>query len=451
MSSPGLQMRNTSTALLEPAKTPVAFENYDHSKATPMPGSPSFSGPVGSTPHTSTPVALCKSAQENLLLSRNVTLTGSCHEECIPFSSLMPANSDSTVNYAITNDPTSPHSLATGHNPSIVMQSQKTSQSQQPSSGPSMQTNDGTTGQPSIRLSQLHNTFHYPGDPMPKKSNPHDESTISAQAELAMEIQQKETSLIVCIEESPPNTQGTNLNGTNDVKSDSNELLLSSKMANPATHTSREIVSKTASNTPDLRPLDSERAESPLLFDTPGCLGGPAAKLSKIVNQPISDHSNAKADSDDDETPPISPDDQTTENAEMYSEQKENKAIDDQTNIVSLSQQKDKENTNLSCAEMETDNDGADKRSTSKRGASRQHKQSSLLGQPRTRRVNTRMAKRKSTAESDLQRTRQIGTSSKCTVSKSAENDEDDFVPDKRTPRKQGRVAESMELQVCYR
>lgn len=447
MNSPGLRMRNTSTTLLEPTNTPIAFGKYDHSKATPMPGSPSFNGPVGSTPHTSTPVAPCKSAQESLPLSHNVTLTGSCREDCMPFSSLTPANFDYTVNYAITNGPTSPNSLATGQSPCTIptlIQSQKASQSQQ-LPGPSMHAKDGATGHSSIGLSHLHNMFHYPGDTIAKKSDSHDESAVSAQTELAMEVQQKETSPVICIEESPPNSQGINLNDINDVKSDGDELLLSSKATSPqsvAKHTSQKSVPKTASNTPNLRAVDSERAESPLLFDTPGCLGGPqslAAKLSKIVNssnQPTSDHSNSKADFDDDRTPPISPDDQTTENGcpRMDSEQKV------------MDGQKDKKNTNLSYAEMETDDDGADKHSMSKRGASRkQHERSSDLGQPRTRtrRMNTRMAKRKSTAENDV-----CGSSSKCTVNKSVENDEDDFVPDKRTPRKQSTVAEPMKLQV---
>ena len=437
MNSPGLQMRNMSTTLLEPANTPIAFGKHDHSesKATPMPVSPSFGGPVGSTPHkTSTPVVPCKSA-----------LVHSRREDCMLDSSLTPTKSDSTVNYAITNGPTSPNPT-TSQNPNIIhiptpLQSQKANQSQQLSSGQSIHTKDGTTDHSFISLSQLHDTFRYPGDPVPKKSSSHGENSVQAKTELDRGTKQEETSPVICIEESPPNSQDINLNDISDVKSDGTEQLLSTKAADQLLeekHTSQESVSKT----PDLRPVDSERAESPVLFDTPGCIGGPqslAAKLSNIVNskkQPTSGQSNSNADFDDDKTPPISPDDNTTE-------EKETNEVDGQP---SLAQQKDKKNVcaNLSCNDMTANNESPDKRSTSKR----QPKRNSALGQPRTRRANTRMATRKSTVENNA-----CGSSEKYTVktpgiNESVENDEDDFVPDKRTPRKQATVAEPMDVQV---
>ena len=418
-----------STTLLEPVNTPIAFGKHDHSKATPMPSSPSFGGPFGSTPHTSTPVASCKSA-----------LAHSCRADCMPGSSLTPTKSDSTINYAITNSPTSPNPT-NSQNPSII-HVPTPMQSQQQSSGQSMHTKGSTTDHSFITLSKLHDTFRYTGDPMPKKSSPHGENSVQAKTEFDRDTKQEETSPVICIEESPPNSQGIESNDVSDIKIGGNEQLLSTKTADQlsvAKHASQESESKT----PDLRPVDSERAESPVLFDTPGCIGGPqslAAKLLNIVNsnkQPTSDKSNSKADFDDDKTPPISPDDNTTEEKDT-----------NEVNQPSFAQQKDKKNmcANLSCNEVTADSESPDKKrlSTSKR----QPKRSSALGQPRTKRLNTRMATRKSTAVNNA-----CGSSKKCTVktlgtSESVENDEDDFVPDKRTPRKQATVAEPMDVQV---
>ena len=436
MNSPGLQIRNMSTTLLETANTPTTFGKYDHCQATPMPSSPSFSGPVGTTLHTSTPVAPCKSA-----------LAHSSCEDCMPGSSLTPANTDSTVNYAITNGSNAtanqnPGTIAFAH---MSMQSQKANQSLQQSSG---QSKDCTTSSYSfINLSQLRDTFRYPGNPTPKKSNSHHdgENSIQALTELTTGSKQEERSPVICIEESPPNTQGIESNDISDAKGGCDEVLLSTKVTDHqervlAKHTSQEVISKT----PDLRPgtlsLDSGRSESPVLFDTPGCIGGPqsiAAKLSSIVNlnkQPTSDHSNWKADFDDDKTPPISPEDNNTEDIKLKNE------LDGQP----VAQWKDEKNlcANPSCGEMTSKSLSPEKRSLSRK----QHKRSSALGQPRTRRVNTRMATRKSTAENS------VCGSSTVTVktNKSVENDEDDFMPDRRTPRKQATVAEPMDVQVDH-
>lgn len=444
MSSPGLQMRNMSTTLLETANTPTTFGKYGHSQATPMPSSPSFSGPVRNTLHTSTPVAPCKS---------DSALAHSSCEDCMPDSSLTPANTDSTINYTITNGP----NAATSQNPSIAyvhtsVQSQKANQSQQQSSGQSILTKDCTTsGHSFISLSQLRDTFRYPGDPTPKKSNSHHdgESSVRALSELATASKQEESSPVICIEESPPNTQGIESNDISNAKVSSDEVLLT-KVADHqpvlAKHTSQEVISKT----PDLRPstlslnLDSGCSESPVLFDTPGCIGGPkslAAKLANIVDlnkQPTSDHSNSKADFDDDKTPPISPEENTTEDAKLKNEQKGMNELD-----APVAQQKDEKNlrANSSCNEMTSDSLSPEKRASSRR----QHKRSSALGQPRTRRVNTRMATRKSIAENSACGSNTVKTPQ---TNKSVENDEDDFMPDRRTPRKQATIAEPMEVQV---
>lgn len=430
-------MRNMSTAFLEPANTPTTFRKCDHSQATPMPGSPSSSGPVGSIPHISTPVAPCK-----------LVLPHSCRaEDCMPGSSLTPTNSDSTIIYTITNDA----NPTPGQNPSVVsahtpVQSQKANQLQQQSSDQSMLTKHCSTSHSFINLSRLHDTFRYPGDPTPKKLSSHHDGENSVKAprltELVKGSKWEETSPVICIEESPPNTQGVELNdakGSGDLstKAADHQLVV-------AKHTSQENVSKT----PDLRPgpVDSGRAESPVLFDTPGCVGGPqsiAAKLSNIVNsnkQPTSDHSDSKADFDDDRTPPISPDDSATDDAELINKQKGTNEVDDQT----FAQQKDEKNlgADSSCNEMTADSLSPEKKSSSRR----QHKRSSALGQPRTRRVNTRMATRKSTAENSACGRSTMKTLG--TIYKSVENDEDDFLPYRRTPRKQATVAEPMDVQV---
>ena len=448
MSSPGVLMRNTSITSLEHVKTSEnSLASVSNSKTFPIPGSPSVS-PVGSTPHTSTPVAPCKSAQESLWLSHNVTLVGSCGDSCMPCSNITPANSDSTVNYAITTGCTSPNPSTTAQIPSLIPTatlSPKANQLEQQSRSPSMNTKDNTTS-----LSHIHTAFHYPGGHMLKKPEFVGESTTPVQTELATGIKQEDTTpAIICIEESPPNSQAVDCNGINSPKIEGNELLLSTKLADPQlvpNHTSQESVPKTASNTPDLKLVDSKRGESPVLFDTPGCIGGPqslATKLSKLVNsnkQVACDCSDHNADFDDDKTPPISPDDKPTEDTGLECERTELDKTNYQLDTTAAAQQKEEE-------KMEADNDIPSKRSTTKKGASRQRKGSSALGQPRTRRVNTRMAKRKSIAESSV--CGSIKKYARTTPSKvSVANDEDDFVPDKKTPRKQATVAEPMELQV---
>ena len=415
MNSPGLQLRNMSTTLLEPANTPITFAKHDPCKATPlsMPSSPCFNGPVGSTPHTSTPVAPCKSS-----------LAHSCHEDCMPGSSLTPSISDSTVNYAITNGPSN--------------------QLQHQSSDQSTHAKDSNTGPSFITLSNLHDTFHYPGGPMPKKSRLLGENSVQAQSDLSRGMKQAETSSIVCIEESPPNSQGVKLNDISNANSEGKEVLMSSVAADQqsaAKSTNLECVSRT----PDLRPVDSERAESPVLFDTPGGIGGPqsiAAKLSNIVNsrkQPTSGQSNSKADYDDDKTPPISPDDNATKDTELKYEQKETNEVDAQPSFAQPNVC-----ANSSHNEVAAENESPDKRSARKR----QHKCSSALGQPRTRRANTRMATRKSTAENRTSSSSKKNTVKTPANNETVEDDEDDFVPEKRTPRKQVTVIEPMDVQV---
>ena len=437
MNSPGVQMRNMSATLLEPANTPVAFGKCGHFKGAPVPGSPGFSGPVGSTLHTSTPVALCKSA----LVHSNL-------EDSMHGSSLIPTNSDSTVNYAITSGPISP----TGQNSSMVhlstpVQPQKVYESQQQATHQSVHAKDDTkTGHSFISLPHLvHEKINFPGDPEPKESN---ENSVQGHTELASGIERKEASPVVCIEESPPNSQS---NGTSVVKTDGDELLLSTKVAEQRSVGKRESQGG-VSKTPDLRPVDSERPESPVLFDTPGCIGGPqslAAKISSINNkQPISDHSNSNAALDDDKTPPISPTDSTTEDAELKIEQNE---TNDGNCQPCSGPQEDKNNlcAKSSCNVTTADYESPRKRSSSKR----QCKRSSALGQPRTRRANTRMATRKSTAENSAycSSKKDAAKTPGTNLKESVDNDEDDFVSDKRTPRKQATVAEPMDVQVRMR
>ena len=455
MSSPGLQTGKLSTTMLEPPKTPVSWSSCksETSGSSPFPGSVRVRT-LGSTPITSTPVAPCKSTQQADLIMNNHSLTHTTGDECTPGT---PANSDATINYALS-----------GHNklnPLVTHTSQILSETHVPKSAQvhkaslseSGSSIIGATNKSSIGQSHLQavvKEFLHPGGHMFRKDYLSlDEASSFVQTKA---VTQESLEDVICIEESPPNSQPVigSKEDQADTLSTGSPSTIHNKTQQATEHEkprsqnmliSDEGTKKLSSASPD---TISERTGSPVLFETPGSVGGVqslSSKLSKKLhsdNPPTSHCSNPEVDFDEDKTPPISPtENKAVKDARTAHEQEETGELNSQCDVTD-NQQKDKEimSSGLSCVKPNTGNISCLTSEKSATGSKKQRKgRNTVLGQPRTRRQNTRMAKRKSLAEKSA-----CGSITKFIQNtpnkESTVTDDDDFVPDKRTPRKAVKV-----------
>ena len=425
LNSPDVHIRNQSIATSEQPKTPqVHLSNKCvFSKSSFLPGSP-ITRRAENTPQTSTPVASYKSAPQSLLqMHGNLTLLST------PGSSLTPANADATVNYGAAYD----HSTV-----AMTNQSHQENQSEGEMCPP-------VSPKPNISLTNQSFTqakFLYPGGVKLINVTP----CVAETSLVAASTNKKEEASVIVVEESPPSSQGVAIaEEVCDPKSECKGLQSSEPIeVHIDNHTSQESINQIASSntkvhTPNLSVKNLENTESPVLFDTPGCLGGNVLVKLQPNNIPSSSLCpDSKIDFDDDKTPPMSPELKAGDNVEPNQSDKSKCDITSNTPVV---KNQEKNSVNVSCTEVDT--------STHKKSSAtskKQQKSSSTLGQPRTRRSNTRMTLRKAESSKNCSLTDYFQKTPAKLPNQN--DDDDDFVADKRTPKKQTTTEASVEAQV---
>lgn len=440
-------------AVSEQQRTPKVLL-FDKSKSILLPESPTHKA-IEETPHTSTPVAQYKLAHQS-------TFPNHCDITMLSSIPLTYANSDFTVNYGPVLDMTTSQVLKSVHtsikfhhpdkveeralNPIIVSKTDTTSQS------PTM----------NHSASSMQSTFLYPGSLVHKYcGSSQAEISSGSKTDLATTTHKQEdaSESVVNIKESPPNSQGSVMmksDYANDPGTKSTKVFAIAQV--PLVHyTSQDSgpgrTCDEHSSPPNLKIMHSEQAVTPVLFDTPGCIDGVQSLATKLLqfqssHLPQSQHVEDDADYDNDKTPPISPEDKADEEPTAGCEVKQNEGKEGFVdNITDLSKKKGLDATSVTYAKLRN-NAERSKESMLTPGkkcvaiSEKQYKESdTALGQPRTKRVNTRMASRKSMAVS----TSRDSIRNKKSAKESAKKEDDDFVYNKRTPRKQV----TTESQVC--
>lgn len=444
MNSPDIQDRNLLMTIPEQPQTPRVhfFDKSLSSKSILLPDSPTIKA-IETTLHTSTPVAAYKLAQQSMLTTHgDMTLSST-----IPFTSQTPANSDSTINYRHVLDMSTSQVLNSVHTSTKVRQPD---QMEERALSPVIMPKAGTTSHSSTMnqsVRSMQSTFLYPGSIILKYSNSsRAEISSCGKTDLATATRHLEDASVFNIKESPPNSQGSVViksEHANDPDAKSTKL----KQLPLVYYTSRDSITGRAcdeqSTTPDLKVVDSKQAVSvtPVLFDAPGCLDGAQSLANKVLQFQLS-HLHQSQDVEDngeydhDKTPPISPEDETDKKPTASCEVKQNDRDVDST--TDQSKKKEHEATSLTCAKLESNAENskdsivAPGKKCVVTSKTKLKKNDTALGQPRTKRVNTRMASRKSMAGSGS-----CGSIWNKTPSKASAQKDDDFVHSKRTPRKQ--------------
>ena len=415
MNSPDVYARKRLCTVSDQPKTPQVLTSNKPtvSKESTLPGSPNVRD-IENTPYTSTPVASCKAAPRDYL---GLTIAST------PGSTLTAANLETTVNYVGVCDD---DSFSTREVPNTVTAptSSKSDNSIQLHGGHGCPPVPSQTAQSCVCQPSVQAKFCYPGGIKNGQRNPAPllgvaTSISSTDVTTSDSVKQQENDSVIYVEESPRNSQAVDEFQQQLPCDPNSELLAQDGHEQKVNECASEAKASFTSN------LNIPRTTSPVLFDTPGEPQSLVTKLSTNLpqtNQAPYLHTEDDADIDDDRTPPISP-------VRLGVDIESKRCVQTKSKTDgSAVQPKDEQNTTAHVSTLDLS-----KNSTGKEGAAKStklHKDSdTTLGQPRTKRINTRRAKRKSILENtDNVR----NTPSKRTVQEC----DDDFVDKKRTPKK---------------
>ena len=446
MSSPSLPGRNMSINALEhpgpvtpqitvSEKIPGPFKTG----ILAMPRSPD----IKDAPHTSTPISSYKSAPQSL--RENLTVLSST-----PCSSHTPTNADATVNYGVesNNNTLTTCSLLTPKSPLAHHESKHTEE------GSSLLSKPGPT---LSNQSHLQSTFIYPSNTTITDSlsvaneSPNVHQIVGTEPTSSSDPHKNDS--VIIVEESPPSSV-TNVESKDVTEPKTKSLEHTDSEAQECakdTNESRpsDIVASTL--TTDLKVLDSERSTSPVLFDTPGSVGGLHTLLKKLSNvrtnrQSPLHHSIADCGDqfDNDKTPPISPENETNKDivkgdiVNVQCELKQNKKARD-GNSAEVTDPNNEVKT-PPCKKVDTHLHSSRSHAVASTSVDRHN--DTALGQPKTRRGNTRRAKKRCVPESSTC----SSTTKKKPSRKSLVVDDDDFV--EKTPKKLATVTVQQEVLI---